>query len=64
MKISINDTVKVIDGSEWHNLYGVVDMVDEAAGIAFIKCTLRPWDTYWLYLKDDIFKYIEICNEK
>ncbi|MDD4804545.1 MAG: hypothetical protein PHN69_05155 [Candidatus Pacebacteria bacterium] len=46
--------VQILDGSEWHGLYGVVE--DIICEIPIIFCIKRAWDRYWVYpeLKDKI----------
>jgi len=46
--------VQILDNSEWHGLYGVVENI--ICGIPIIFCIKRPWDRYWVYpeLEDKI----------
>ena len=56
--MKIGDIVQILDGSEWHSLYGVAH--DIINGIPRIACVTKPLEKYWVY--PELEKFIKIIE--
>jgi len=61
-EIQIGTRIQILDGSDWHGLFGVVD--DFINDIPILYCVNRPSEMYWLYpeLRDKVRIWVDIVR--